>query len=289
MNSPGVPISTIHFETHSVDNSHCDGNYYGVKYPFPVTLWRVFADEECISQGALPFASGDEVIELSANECMPYYGDGSDHVIARSTEGMIVWFRPNSYHRIFSIDEISYVKNIYRFKAVQYIEAFDQIPQEAEIQLPSRLMVDKIRNILKRVFPQIEVSNQIKSAKAGTQLPPLLLADELRTILKQIFPNDFDLPLYRIPERKEDRRGETLFRQVWNTINSGEIYISETPENPIEFRIGMDTLEFGEAVWQGGKVKDDIAILFVEVPYFPVWIGGFGKALQSERFLFAED
>lgn len=290
MISPRFPISTLRFETHSVDNSHCDGNYYGLKYPFPLKLSRVFVDEECISQGALPFASADEIIELSANECMPYRGDGSGHVIARYTEGLIVWFRLNIFHWEFSMDDISGVESIYCFDAVQYLEAFNQMPPvKAEVQLPPRRIKDKLRKILEWIFPHNEVFHQTKPVQEKVQLPTQFLADELRNILKQIFPNDLDLPLYRIPERKDDSRGEKLFRQVWNTIKSGEIYIAATPEKSIEFRIGMDTLEFGEAVWQVSKVEDDIVILFVEVPHFPVWVGGFGKALQSERLLFVED
>ena len=51
--------------------------------------------------------------------------------------------------------------------------------------------------------------------------------------------------------------------------------VSEPPPNPIEVRIGLDKDVFVESIWQVGKIGDDVAVLFVSEPHFPLWITGF--------------
>jgi hypothetical protein len=252
MNPNTSYISTLRCEPHSVDNTRCDKNRFGLNYPFPLTLWRVLVDEESVAELAFPFSSKDEVIQLSTNECLPYLGEGGDYVLARHSGDKVVWFRLLDYTWAFSFDEhVPFVDEVYCFEDSQYLDALSQ--------------------------------NRDLSAR---DLPPVLMTEELRKILKRIFPHDLDLPLYRIPPRDGDLRGEKLFRRVWNTIGGGQIRICDVPEKYVELHIGLDKREFSESVWQVGQIGEDVAICFLSEPYFPVWVCGFGQAFQPEEALF---
>ncbi|MEO8606395.1 MAG: hypothetical protein ABI690_00815 [Chloroflexota bacterium] len=253
LNTPSI----LRCEPRIIDNSDCDENQYGMRYPFPVTVWRIFVDEECIAQKALPFAVGDAVIQLSANPCLPFLGEGGDYVLARQVSNKIIWFRVAEYNWTTLLQEFSHVDSVYCFEMSQYIAAI-----------------------------QDGGDTQVEAA-----LPPHLNTEEIRTFLKKVFPRYLDLPLYRIPEREGDTRGEKLFRQVWNVLSSGELCISDAPEKPVEIHIGLDTHEFSEAIWQVGKIGDEVAVLFLAEPYFPIWVSGFAQAFGAEDALFesAED
>jgi hypothetical protein len=254
MNTSHNRVSILRCEPHTIDNSHCDEINYGLGYPFPVTVWRVFVDDKCVAQQALPFASGDEVIELSVDPCVPFLGEGSDFVLARQSGHKIMWFRAAKYNWESAwIQDLWQVDQIYYFDAAQYLMAVPEVGQ----------------------------------VRDEATLPPYLTTEEMRTCLKKLFPRDLDLPLYRIPAREGDTRGEKLFRHVWNVISSGELRISDAPEKVAEIHIGFDTREFREAVWQVGRVGDEVAILFLAEPYFPIWVSGFKGAFQAEAALLA--
>lgn len=243
-------ISTLNCEPVTVNNSHCSEQYYGLKYPFVYILWRVFIDQKCIATQALPFEAWYNMIELAANECMPYWGEGSNYMAVRKSGSYILWFEMSDYDEE-RLDKIFPRSSIFIFDTQQYATAI----------------------------------NKVTSLISEHQLPEDLLADELRTVLKTLFPGDLDLPLYRIPEADDDPRGKRLFRNVLNAIGNETLQICEPPEQYVELRIGLDFQNSEEAVWLVGKVKDDVAILFITEPYFPAWVSGFGQAFLSETFL----
>ncbi len=87
-----VKLSTLRCEPYFADNSDCNVEEYGMRYPFEVVLWRVFVDEVCIAKEATPFLATDPLIELEANKCVPVFSDGDKHVSVRLLENKIFWF-----------------------------------------------------------------------------------------------------------------------------------------------------------------------------------------------------
>lgn len=268
-----VKLSTIRCEPHNVDNSDCREEYYGLQYPFECILWRVFVDDECISENALPFLSSDEFIELSANKCVPYFGDGGQYVTARLFEDKVFWFGFN-LRMPFDFEYVPLSVNAIRmFDAVQYKQMIDQInAASAEREHVKEAKPTFLRSLLDYLFGTPVVETKVKPTP---QPIPILTRKEIQAILIDLFPRDLDLPLYRVPELAVDRRGARLFRTVWDAINTGKVQISDPPPITIEVHIGLDTRDFSESVWRVGKLGDNVAILFVSEPHFPLWLTGF--------------
>ena len=276
MSMPQNKVSTLRCEPYFADNSDCDDDYYGLKYPFECLLWRVFADSECLAEGAVPFLETDDVIELHANKCVPFFGNGSDIVILRLLNDNVLWF--GTQDKFISIVDLP-SDSIYIFSATQYVEAIKEaqtaesnLRKQAEPKLLQRF-INCLRGEPRQPFIIISAPKEIKPL-------PQLKPEELQDVLRTLFPRDLDLPLYRMPEHPDDFRGASLFRAVWDVINMKGIYISEPPQNPIEIEIGLDADVFVQSKWQAGKIGEDIAILFVAEPHFPLWLGGF-KSIEK--------
>ncbi len=270
-------ISKLRCEPYTADIPDCPDGYYG---PHELILWRVFVDDVRVANEAMPFRVLDAVIELSANKCVPIFSDGDNYVSVRLLEDKIYWF---GFHLSFLFTHMpSYDGStlptdfIYVFDAKQYQLAIDeaqlqqvQNTQHKEVESPPlRKIFNFLRGTPRENFKSIGINSEPKPL-------PVLTSTELSDVLRHLYPRDLDLPLYRMPELDSDRRGAELFRAVWNVINTQKARISEPPDSVIEIRIGLDMDVFVECLWQFGRVGNDIAILFVVEPNFPLWISGF--------------
>lgn len=273
-------ISTLRCEPYFADNSECEKDYYGLMYPFECLLWRVFADEVCIADEVIPFLATDDVVELSAHKCVPVFGDGSDYTIVRVLGDKVLWFGSHDMF-ISTYDDSPLPSNsVYMFKAAQYADAVKQA-QAAESSLRKPVEVNTLQKFINRLRG-VKSDQPFRVIGAPKEVKPIphLKPAELQDILRGLYPRDLDLPLYRMPEHPDDFRGSSLFRVVWDVINMKGITISEPPPNPIEIEIGLDADVFVQSKWQAGKVGEDIAILFIAEPHFPLWLGGF-KSIEK--------
>lgn len=281
-----MAVSVLRCEPYLADNSQC-AEY---RHPLPFTLWRVFVDDECIATEALPFSSDDSAIELRANKCFPFLGDGGHFVCVRQTNNQVLWF---GFHEQFiSIWEDNLpVNQIYRFNAQQYRVAIQQAQARDQALLPAAprsLPVSHPSRGLRRLFPWLPLGKKpqaVLSNSGRKKSVPLLEQNELRTAMMQVFPQDLDFPLYRLPENPADPRGRLLFHQVWKMINTGPIQICDPPEKTVEIRIGLDKFDFIESLWYAGRMGDEVAIFFEAEPHFPLWVSGFASAFRQETFL----
>ena len=208
-----VKLSTLRCEPYFADNSDCNVEEYGMRYPFEVVLWRVFVDEVCIAKEALPFKSLDAVIELTANKCVPVFSDGEDFIRVRSFEDKVLWFGLN--FTIYDTFEGSPLPTdvTYKFDTKQYWLAIDQTyRQQAQnartkqsVRKPLQKFLNTLRGTLATEQPKMQpIKHEIKPL-------PVLTTKDLKDILLHLLPYDFDLPLYRMPELVDDRRGERYF------------------------------------------------------------------------------
>ena len=278
MSQNEIKLSTLRCEPYFADIPNSDEGYYG---PPDLILWRIFVDDKCIAEDATPFLATDAVIELEANKCVPIFSDGDKYVSVRLDADKILWF--GFHHTFLSTFDGSTLPTdvIYGFALTQYHEAVNQaqvsLVQNKVVKQSEPKPLQKFLNVL-RGTASIE---QPKTQPVKKEIKPLptLTSQNLKDVLLRLLPYDFSLPLYRMPELDDDRRGERLYRAVWDAISLQDIQISEPPPNPIELRIGLDKDVFVEAVWQVGKLGDDVAILFVSEPHFPLWISGFRPIL----------
>lgn len=274
MSSNKVEISKLRCEPYYADIPECREGYYG---PPELILWRVFVDDECVSREALPFDESATTLELAANKCFPIFGDGGDYVIVRLAGDKIVWFGIYSYFA-FSESKLL-IDTVYVFDIVQYQQSIQQAT--AALSQPKPVKESQpnfLHKLLNTVFGILTVKPSVThSPSTATTIKPIptLRSQDIKDALLEVFPYDWDLPLYRIPELADDRRGERLYRAVWEAISLQEIWISAPPPTSIEVRIGLDKEVFVECLWKVGRVGDDIAILFVVEPHFPLWLKGF--------------
>jgi hypothetical protein len=278
MSQNEAKISKLRCEPYYADNSDCSIKEYGMRYPFECVLWHVFIDDIAVSSGTLPFEESDSQIELHANKCLPYFGEGGQFVTARLFEDKVFWF---GFDSSYTIGDLLPINTIYVFNAEAYVHAIRQADniharlKDFEKSDPN-LLQQFLKNVGEYLSPNSLSAVSTPPTNTTIQSPPKLSTKELRDVLLQSFPRDLDLPLYRMPELADDKRGSRLFRAVWEAIKTQELLISQPPQNIVEVHIGLDTKEFMESVWQVGRVGDDIAILFEVEPHFPLWLGGFG-------------
>ncbi len=268
-------ISTLRCEPYIANRPDCPEGYYG---PPELILWRVFVDEVCVANRALPFLAWDDVIELGANSCVPIFGDGGPFVCTRLLEDKIFWFGVHSsflHTQMTHYDETTLPINfIYVFDANQYQQAIEEAQlKQAENERRKVAETSPLQKLFH--FLSGKPYTNLRIANPAPKPLPVLTAVELSDVLRNLYPRDLDLPLYRMPELESDRRGAELFRAVWNVINTQQAKVSEAPPNAIEVRMGLDAEVFVESVWQVGRIGDDIAILFEVEPHFPLWLGGF--------------
>lgn len=273
MSQNQAQISKLRCEPYYADIPECRDGYYG---PPKLLLWRVFVDEVCVASEAMPFGALDAVIELTANKCVPVFSDGEDFIRVRSFGDKVLWFGLN--FTIYDTSEGSPLPtdSLYVFDAKQYQRAIEEAQsqqvQKARLKEAEISSIQKFFNFLSGKPPE---NFKIADIKSEPKPLPVLSSVELSDVLRHLYPRNLDLPLYRMPELESDKRGAELFRAVWNVINTQKAEISEPPTSAIEIRIGLDTDEFVECLWQIGRVGDDIAILFVVEPHFPLWVSGF--------------
>ena len=251
-------ISTLRLEPHRI-HLPPDSEYRDP--PEGILLWRVFADDEQLTDDTLPFSPIDQALELHTNLQFPVWGYGGGYVSVRRIGEYVIWTKlldSDNDDLIWGDEPLE--ERIIIFEGNTYGATINQAPSEV-------------------VFSW-------RKSQLNETLPELTIVD-LRNILT--FPNP-ELALYRIPKREHDNLGAMVLRRVSRAVHEelDAVCVSEPPAHYTELRIGFDELpDFYESVWHIGKTEQGVAIRFVEHPYFPLWLCGaaFDKALGSEPFL----
>ncbi|HEX2907571.1 MAG TPA: hypothetical protein VHO69_11955 [Phototrophicaceae bacterium] len=243
-----MAVSVLRCEPCIAENKRCDETDGGWVYSQPLTLWRVFVDDECIATEALPFSSDDSDIELRADKCFPYFGEGHTYISARHHNNQIWWF---GFHNLLPLDDSLPTTRLIIFDVQQYVRAIQQAQNEPE----------------------------------QPNLPNELLSDEIQDFLKRAYPKDAELPLYRYPDHPTDPLGRKLHSGVWEAINNNQLHLCDPPQSAVEVRVGLDMRDFAECVWQVGRVGDEVALFFEAEPHLPLWVSGFASAFRQEMFL----
>jgi hypothetical protein len=83
------PVSTLRVEPNRIRPGIKD--YYGPEGGY--VFWRLFVDDEVLTETAQPFQPSDPIIELSGNLSVPIYSDGDSYVSVRSLGHYVIWCR----------------------------------------------------------------------------------------------------------------------------------------------------------------------------------------------------
>lgn len=225
-------------------------------------LWKIWVNEELITNTCYPFSEVDTDIELFTNIQFPYWGDGSGYLSMRKIKSYIIWSE--------ILDEINplSVRSLDKFLSVFRIEEYKAVYQSA------------LTNTLKLN------SNLHQFSDRDTH--KVISGDEILILIKRHFPRDADeTAIYFEPHNPQDTTGKFFMRKMKNALDEiTEFTTCEPPEKQIELRIGLDEDEFTEAIWHIGKVNGQFAIYFEQHPSFPVWLQSsvFDKVLSQEPF-----
>jgi hypothetical protein len=111
---------------------------------------------------------------------------------------------------------------------------------------------------------------------------PQLSGREIRTeVQSQRLPEPRD-GLYRIPEDDDDSQGRAWLDGLVAAVGAldDSVRIVAPPEQIIEIRVGLEVPGVPEVVTRLGMVDNDVAVLLVALPRFPLWIAHHGLESQ---------
>ncbi len=207
-------------------------------------FWRVFIDDELITELAEPIKPQTYEITLSSDpECPGRWAyDHDGYVVVQSLGEYVLWFNPLVWESVWHESPSVVTFDAVVFNRKQYAAAIGV--DEKHLQI-SRLSPEQFYSVLHFKFP---------------------------------LPED---TLYTIPPLPNDPRGERLIKNVFEHFFvaspsplSQHIDIAIPPEQWGEIRIGLERDGFPEAVWRVGRTPTGIAVGFVKYPSFPLWLCG---------------
>jgi hypothetical protein len=174
-----VRISTLRLESHRIlpnrDEEHL--------LPEGGVFWRVFVDDEVITELAMPFFAVDRVIELEGNIQVPVWGHGSRIISVRGIGNYVIWTDLLEEDREYFLHRQPAFGRIMCFDA----DLYATIIQHTHADYRHHPLTTRGIDLSKLTLPQFS-------------------AKDLRRILT--FP-DTSYAIYRMPERDDDRWGKS--------------------------------------------------------------------------------
>ena len=285
-----MKISEIHLETNKkIETPHL----IQLKDRFVANyLFRVSIDNLTLWERAIPFHFSEDVIELEADMEYLIWGDGQQWIWSRLFGDFVIWFAPlKDIPGTFYLRGIE-TTDVYVFDKQQYFEnvgvAFDTVTEgmnpiesrphlSATVKLLLRAFVASLLD-LRRAYRILKYNFHDKylPPKHRKELPSTISQLEIAKVLQRNFP-EHELSLYTIPELDDDSMGRKIVQAFESYLKEDVLTDSIEPIDAttlVELRIGLDKeLEgYPECKWLIGESKKGLAICFLSLPTFPLFI-----------------